>query len=181
MARRTREIWRNLIGQLDRSGKTQEQFAAEREIPLTTLRSWIYRLRREQEEEGASILPVRVVSSPSPAARRSDDEAATVEVMLLRFASGASSDFIADVVARLRRASVRIFLATGAVDLRKSIDGLGALAGARGHDLFSGHLFVFTSRRGDRIDAGVSTRFCTSPMVAPVWCVGGVPARRARR
>ena len=48
-------------------------------------------------------------------------------------------------------ASVRIYLATGAIDLRKSIAGLGALARARGHDLFSGHLFVFTSRRGDRV------------------------------
>jgi transposase len=47
--------------------------------------------------------------------------------------------------------SVRIYLATGRVDLRKSIDGLGALAAARGHDLFSGHLYVFTSRRGDRV------------------------------
>ena len=48
-------------------------------------------------------------------------------------------------------ASVRIFLATDRVDLRKSIDGLGALAAARGHDLFSGHLYVFTSKRGDRV------------------------------
>ena len=48
-------------------------------------------------------------------------------------------------------ASVRIYLATGSVDFRKSIDGLGALASARGHDLFSGHLYVFTSRRGDRV------------------------------
>jgi transposase len=47
--------------------------------------------------------------------------------------------------------SVRIYLATGPVDLRKSIDGLGALATAQGHDLYSGHLFVFTSRRGDRV------------------------------
>ena len=47
--------------------------------------------------------------------------------------------------------SVRIYLATGPVDLRKSIDGLGALARAQQHDLFSGHLFVFTSRRGDRV------------------------------
>lgn len=103
MPRRTREIWRNLIGQFERSGKTQEQFAEEREIPLTTLRAWIYRFRREQEDEGASILPVRVIGSASPSARRPEDEAATVEVLLVRFASSASSDFIADVVARLRR------------------------------------------------------------------------------
>jgi hypothetical protein len=104
MARRTREIWRNLIGQLERSGKTQEQFASEREIPLTTLRSWIYRFRREQEENAASILPVRVISSASPSeARRCDDTGAAVEVMVVRFASGASIEFVADVVARLRR------------------------------------------------------------------------------
>jgi transposase len=48
-------------------------------------------------------------------------------------------------------ASVRIYLATGPCDLRKSIDGLGALAAARSHDVYSGHLYVFTSRRGDRV------------------------------
>ena len=49
-------------------------------------------------------------------------------------------------------ASVRIYLATtGAVDLRKSIDGLGAIVSERGHDLYSGHLYVFVSRRGDRL------------------------------
>lgn len=47
--------------------------------------------------------------------------------------------------------SVKIYLATGPVDLRKSIDGLGGIAEGRGHDIFSGHLFVFVSRRGDRV------------------------------
>lgn len=47
--------------------------------------------------------------------------------------------------------SVRIYLATGAVDLRKSIDGLCALVSERQHDLYSGHLYVFVSRRGDRL------------------------------
>jgi len=103
MPRRTREIWQNLIGQLERSGKSVEEFAAEREIPVGTVRNWIYRLRREKAEGEAAILPVRVISSASPAARRPDDEAATVEVMLLRFSSSASSEFIADVVSRLRR------------------------------------------------------------------------------
>jgi hypothetical protein len=31
--------------------------------------------------------------------------------------------------------SVGIYLATGPIDLRKSIDGLGALAATRGHDV----------------------------------------------
>jgi len=47
--------------------------------------------------------------------------------------------------------SVRIYLAAAPVDLRKSIDGLGAMVTERGHDLYSGHLYVFTGRRGDRI------------------------------
>jgi len=47
--------------------------------------------------------------------------------------------------------AVRIYLATGAVDLRKSIDGLCAIVSARQHDLYSGHLYVFVSRRGDRL------------------------------
>jgi len=47
--------------------------------------------------------------------------------------------------------SVKIYLATDAVDMRKSIDGLGGLAAQRGHDIYSGHLYVFVSRRGDRV------------------------------
>src|SRR6266581_127329 len=47
--------------------------------------------------------------------------------------------------------AVRIYLAAEPVDLRKSIDGLSALVSARGHDPFSGHLYVFQSRRRNRI------------------------------
>jgi hypothetical protein len=103
MARRTREIWQNLIGQFERSGLTQEEFAAKWKIPVGTMQSWIYRFRREQQETDTAILPVRVVSSRSPSASRGSDDSAAVEVMLLRFAGSATSDFIADVVSRLRR------------------------------------------------------------------------------
>jgi hypothetical protein len=102
MARRTREIWLNLIGQFERSGTTLEEFAKEREIPVGTLKNWIYRIRREKEE-GTAVLPVRVISSSSPTASQRDDDGAAVEVMLLRFSSGATSEFISDVVTRLRR------------------------------------------------------------------------------
>ena len=48
--------------------------------------------------------------------------------------------------------SVRIFLSSGAQDMRKSIDGLRAIVEHELEgDAYSGHLFVFVSRRGDRV------------------------------
>lgn len=48
--------------------------------------------------------------------------------------------------------AVRIYLATGASDLRRSIDGLAALVRERFTlDPLSGHLFLFRNRRGDRL------------------------------
>jgi transposase len=49
-------------------------------------------------------------------------------------------------------ASVRVYLCLTACDMRKSFDGLHALV--REHlelDALDGHLFVFTSRRKDRV------------------------------
>jgi transposase len=48
--------------------------------------------------------------------------------------------------------AVRIYLATGATDLRRSIDGLSVLVRERlALDPLSGHLFLFRNRRGDRL------------------------------
>ena len=48
--------------------------------------------------------------------------------------------------------SVRIFVASGPVDLRRSFDGLAAWTREQLQgDPFSGHLFVFRNRRGDRV------------------------------
>lgn len=47
--------------------------------------------------------------------------------------------------------SVRIYLARDPADMRCSFDGLmGRVTGVLQADPFSGHLFVFRSRRGDR-------------------------------
>ena len=106
--RRARPIWVELIKQYERSGLTTEEFADKRGIPVKTLRWWMWRLRREQAEESTPLLPVRVIASTAPRARRSDESAtAEVEVALadglqLRFA-GASSELIVEVVSRLRR------------------------------------------------------------------------------
>ena len=48
--------------------------------------------------------------------------------------------------------SVKIYLATEPTDMRKGFDGLCALVKqSLGRDVFSGHLFVFVSRRRDRV------------------------------
>ncbi|MGZ3489822.1 MAG: IS66 family insertion sequence element accessory protein TnpB [Isosphaeraceae bacterium] len=49
-------------------------------------------------------------------------------------------------------AAVRVYLAKEPADMRKSFDGLAALAlGSLGLDPLSGHLFVFVNKRRDRI------------------------------
>jgi transposase len=49
-------------------------------------------------------------------------------------------------------AAVRVYLATKPADMRKSFDGLAALAsGNLALDPLSGHLFVFVNKRRDRI------------------------------
>lgn len=48
--------------------------------------------------------------------------------------------------------SVRIYLSVQATDMRKSFDGLAAIAESTLQlDPLSGHLFLFRNRRGDRI------------------------------
>jgi transposase len=49
-------------------------------------------------------------------------------------------------------AGTRIGLAAGITDMRKGFDGLAALVQTRlSEDPYSGHVFVFRGRRGDRI------------------------------
>jgi transposase len=48
--------------------------------------------------------------------------------------------------------AVRVYVATGTTDLRRSIDGLAALVRERFDlDPLSGHFFLFRNRRGDRL------------------------------
>jgi len=48
--------------------------------------------------------------------------------------------------------AVRVYLAAGATDLRRSMDGLSALVREKlGLEPQSGHLFLFRNRRGDRL------------------------------
>ncbi len=49
-------------------------------------------------------------------------------------------------------AGTRVWLAAGVTDMRKGFDGLAALVQtALAENPFSGHVFVFRGRRGDRV------------------------------
>ncbi len=80
MKRRGREFWTGTVAEYEGSGMTQQAFAARRGLAAPTLRGWIYKLRDERPR--ASILPVRVVASTAPTARRASDAGEVIEVTL---------------------------------------------------------------------------------------------------
>ena len=47
--------------------------------------------------------------------------------------------------------ATKVFVAAGPTDMRKGVDGLSALVKTSGADAYSGHLFVFLSRRQDKL------------------------------
>ena len=107
MARRTREIWSNLIRQQQRSGKSDDEFAAERGIPVKTLQWWKWKLRSDGEN-APSLLRVRVIASTAPTAWRPDAGDAAIEVMFpdgvcVRFSGNAAAEIVVAVVSLLRR------------------------------------------------------------------------------
>ena len=48
-------------------------------------------------------------------------------------------------------AASKVYLFAEATDMRKGFDGLSLMVKQQGLELFGGHLFVFISRRGDRM------------------------------
>ncbi len=88
MADENRARWTRLVADFESCDLSQREFAEERGLPLSNLRYWLYRLRKESRPlrtdeaeresaapkpapttEGSRLLPVRVVAS-APKARR---------------------------------------------------------------------------------------------------------------
>lgn len=49
---RGRAYWTGVVAQFERSGERQAEFCARRGVGLSSLRHWLYRLRRESREAG---------------------------------------------------------------------------------------------------------------------------------
>ena len=104
MLHRGRDFQASTVAEFERSDLTQERFALRRGIPLSTLRSWIYKLRQERKTS-VSLVPVRVIASTAPTARGAE-AAAEIEVELrtgvrLRFSSSVEPDYVAALAQRL--------------------------------------------------------------------------------
>ncbi len=106
MRGRGRAFWTKLVAELGGSGLKHAEFAKQRGVRLSSLRTWIYRLRREQRRE-PRILPVRVVRSSAPTARWQGNVAdAAIEAELptglrLRFPATTDPALMADLLRRL--------------------------------------------------------------------------------
>ena len=97
MARR-RSYWERLVGEFERSGLTQADFAERRGVLVGTLRYWIYKLRgetRAAEPKSVELVPVRVASS---AVRHFEAQVAGVG---FRFEVGTEPGYVAAVLREL--------------------------------------------------------------------------------
>ena len=103
--RRTREIWADIIRQWEESGLTAEEFGAKRGIAGKTLSWWKWKLRQSVADL-PSLVPVRVIASGAPLARCSTDGDVEVELsdgVRLRFGREVTSEFVVEIVSRLRQ------------------------------------------------------------------------------
>lgn len=100
-----REFWEKTVGEYESSEETQAEFARQREVAVTTLRWWIYKLRRERSGS-VSFMPVRVVGSTAPTARRGSEAGSEIEVELksgvrLRLSTSVDIEYVSALAQRL--------------------------------------------------------------------------------
>lgn len=63
-----RERWISVVREFERSGMKQREFAQKHRLKLSTLQSWIYKLRREKDGEDQPVRFVEITGTESPAA-----------------------------------------------------------------------------------------------------------------
>lgn len=86
----SRSEWTRVVAACERSGLSHREFARRRDLCVGTLRSWMYRLRREEEPR---LLPVRVTTAPSVGA-----EIVMPSGVVLRLAADATPEQVAVLV-----------------------------------------------------------------------------------
>jgi hypothetical protein len=96
---RGRQDWAKIAAAWERSGEQQRAFAERHGVALETLRSWIYRLRRERPKR-AKLVELKV-ARPSPAFDPAPVELALPNGMMLRIAPGTDASWISTLARSL--------------------------------------------------------------------------------
>jgi hypothetical protein len=101
--RRSRETWKRLVVEFERSGLAREQFARRRGLNLGNFTFWYYKLRGEARANATSqaiqFVPVRVTTSDT--GEGLDVFEARIRQLALRFRVGADLDYVSALLVRL--------------------------------------------------------------------------------
>lgn len=102
---RRREFWVSKVAEYERSELTQESFAQQRGIAVSTLRWWLSKLRQERRSS-VSLVPVRVITSTAPTARSTANADRAIEIELktgvrLRVTTDVDLDYVVVLAQRL--------------------------------------------------------------------------------
>ncbi|MBN9687366.1 MULTISPECIES: IS66 family insertion sequence element accessory protein TnpA [unclassified Corallococcus] len=95
--------WARVAEAFEASGQTQREFALAWGVKLSTLQSWVYRLRRTapSRAEAVRLLPVQVTTAPG--ASEAVLEVRVASGARVRFAAGTDVAYVARLVAALGR------------------------------------------------------------------------------
>ena len=99
--------WPSLIAEYEKSGLTQKEFTAQKQIPFSTFQYWSYRKSKRLQlasNSSPKFLPVEVVASPALQTRAADTrlvEVATRRGAIVRFEVGTDLRYVAELLAAL--------------------------------------------------------------------------------
>lgn len=159
---------RAMVEETHQRGASVPEVAQRHDVNANLLSVWrrLYRgglLKDEEPGTSAALLPVKVATPtllPTERAsvpKHAKKDAAYIEVAFaggsrLRIHTAIDRQPRADFAMIELPAGVKVWLAAGATDMRKGVDGLAALVQTQlAEDAFSGQLFVFRGRAGDRV------------------------------
>lgn len=96
-----------LITEFEQSHLTQKEFCAQQGVSLSTFQYWRYKRSKLESKfdvnSRGAFLPIEVVASPAPKAREEAGiiEAALRSGVLIRFAAGTDTVYLAELLAAL--------------------------------------------------------------------------------
>jgi len=100
--RRGRRFWERVVREVERGGASHAEVAARHGVLVSTLRSWVYRLRRERRGAAPAVrmLPVEMTQASEPASAAIEIRVVTGDVVA--FGSRTDVAYVAKLVAALR-------------------------------------------------------------------------------